>query len=112
MKTVTIYVSGGVVQSVDVPEGVQVIVRDYDCGDEDRVTGHDEGKPFVEGIHRHPNERFQPGESVNVEHTANDVFSQDFIGTVVEQKGNVVIVRDQEGDCWDVDVGQVSFAEE
>lgn len=89
MKTVTVYVSGGVVQSVDVPEGVQVLVRDYDCDDEDRITGHDEGKPFVEGTHRHPNERFQPGE-----------------------KGNFVTVRDQEGDCWDVGVDQVSFSED
>ena len=37
MKTVRVIVSCGVVQHVDVPEGVTVIVRDYDI---DGVDGH------------------------------------------------------------------------
>jgi len=30
MKQVIVYVDGGLVQDVEVPEGVEVIVRDYD----------------------------------------------------------------------------------
>ena len=34
MKTVTVIVEGGVVQHVDVPEGVEVTIHDYDVEDD------------------------------------------------------------------------------
>lgn len=112
MKTVKVFVSGGIVQDVEVPEGVQVIVRDYDCDDEEDATGQDDDGFFIEDTHRHPSELFQPGESVEVEHGANDQFNHDFSGTVVQQKDTIVTVRDGDGDCWDVSVDQIFLSKE
>ena len=52
MKTVRVTVSGGVIQHVEVPEGVTVIVRDYDVdGVEPYLLQHDEnGDGCVESI--------------------------------------------------------------
>ncbi len=52
MKTVTITVEGGVVQNVEVPEGVTVIVRDYDVeGVESDLLQQDEnGDNYIEAI--------------------------------------------------------------
>ena len=50
MTIVRVTVEGGVVQHVEVPEGVQVIVRDYDVdGTEEDQLEHDEnGDHFTE----------------------------------------------------------------
>ncbi len=52
MKTVNITVSGGVVQNVEVPEGVTVIVRDYDVdGVESDLLQQDRGGDnYIESI--------------------------------------------------------------
>ena len=52
MKTVKITVQGGVVQHVEVPEGVTVIVRDYDVdGTETDLLQQDEnGDNYIEAI--------------------------------------------------------------
>ena len=55
MKTVTITVEGGVVQNVEVPEGVTVVVRDYDVeGIETDVFQQDRGGDnYIEAIWTH-----------------------------------------------------------
>ncbi|MGA2063287.1 MAG: hypothetical protein ABSG67_22685 [Thermoguttaceae bacterium] len=52
MKTVKIVVEGGVVQKVDCPKGVQVIVHDYDVDGvpEDELTQDDQGDECIETI--------------------------------------------------------------
>jgi hypothetical protein len=51
-RIVRVIVSGGVVQHVEVPEGVRVIVNDYDCeGCDPAVLEYDDnGDPFVEVV--------------------------------------------------------------
>jgi hypothetical protein len=50
-KIVRITVEGGVVQHVEVPKGVQVVVRDYDVdGVEESLERDDNGDPFIESI--------------------------------------------------------------
>ena len=51
-KTVRVIVSGGVVQHVEVPEGVTVIVRDYDVdGVESDLLQQDRGGDnYIESI--------------------------------------------------------------
>jgi hypothetical protein len=55
MKTVRLTVEGGVVEHVEVPEGVQVIVRDYDVdGTEvDQLQQDENGDQFIESIWEH-----------------------------------------------------------
>lgn len=55
MKIVRVTVEGGVVQNVEVPEGVQVIVKDYDVdgSDEDQLERDEDGDSFVESIWEH-----------------------------------------------------------
>jgi len=57
MKTLTIRVTveGGVVQHIDVPEGIQVIVADYDVdgSDSDDLKTDDNGDQFCESIWNH-----------------------------------------------------------
>ena len=55
MKTVQVTVSGGVVQNVEVPECVTVIVRDYDVdGVESDLLQQDEnGDNYIEAIWTH-----------------------------------------------------------
>lgn len=55
MKTVRVTVEGGVVQWVEVPEGVTVIVHDYDvdgCEDEG-LQQDDHGDKFMESTWEH-----------------------------------------------------------
>jgi hypothetical protein len=50
-KIVRITVEGGVVQYVDCPPGVQVIIHDYDVDGEDEGLQKDEdGNPYFESI--------------------------------------------------------------
>jgi len=50
-KTVAITVEGGVIQSVDCPSGVQVVVRDYDVdGSETDLAEDDSGDEFIESV--------------------------------------------------------------
>lgn len=55
MKTVTVTVEGGVVQHVEVPQGVRVVVKDYDVeGCDDADFDEDEnGDEYVESIWEH-----------------------------------------------------------
>lgn len=55
MKVVRITVEGGVVQHVEVPEGVQVIVRDYDVEgtDADELEQDENGDQFIESFWEH-----------------------------------------------------------
>lgn len=50
MKIIRVTVEGGVVQHVEVPEGVQVIVRDYDVEDTDadELEQDENGDQFIE----------------------------------------------------------------
>ena len=47
------------------------------------------------------NNYYNKGDHVNVKAYAGDMFYNDFTGTVVGYHGDFVIVRDQDGDCWD-----------
>lgn len=53
LLVVTITVEGGVVQDVEVPPGVRVIVKDYDVEgmDEDRMTKDEDGNEYVESVY-------------------------------------------------------------
>jgi hypothetical protein len=53
MKTVIVTVMGGVVQDVEVPEDVTVIVKDYDVEVEDDETKEDSDGKYTEGIWTH-----------------------------------------------------------
>jgi hypothetical protein len=55
MKIVRVTVVGGVVQHVEVPEGVQVVVRDCDVDgtDTDELEQDDDGDRFIESIWEH-----------------------------------------------------------
>lgn len=55
MKIVRVTVEGGVVQHVEVPEGVQVVVRDYDVDstDADELEQDENGDHFIESIWEH-----------------------------------------------------------
>ena len=50
MTIVRVTVEGGVVQHVEVPEGVHVIVRDYDVDgtEEDQLEQDENGDHFIE----------------------------------------------------------------
>ena len=50
-KIVHITVEGGVVQHVEVPKGVQVIVRDYDVdGAEEGLEEDENGDNYIESV--------------------------------------------------------------
>lgn len=51
-KVVVVTVEGGVVQHVECPKGVQVIVRDYDAEgcDSDLVSVDEDGNGYVQAI--------------------------------------------------------------
>ena len=51
-KLVVVTVEGGVVQHVECPDGVKVIVRDYDCegADADLVDVDEDGNEFAESV--------------------------------------------------------------
>ena len=51
-KVVIVTVEGGVVQHVEVPEGVRVVVRDYDAEgcDADVLSADEDGDECVEAI--------------------------------------------------------------
>ena len=50
-KTVHVTVEGGVIQNVDCPSGVQVLVRDYDVdGSEADLAEDDTGDEFIESV--------------------------------------------------------------
>jgi hypothetical protein len=55
MKIVKVTVEGGVVQHVEVPKGVAVIVKDYDVEGtpEDMLEKDDNGDSFIEAIWEH-----------------------------------------------------------
>jgi len=52
MKTVRVTVEGGVVQHIEVPEGVQVVVRDYDVDgtEADQFEQDQNGDRFIESV--------------------------------------------------------------
>lgn len=60
MKTVHITMDGGVIQHMDIPEGINVIVRDYDVEGSDYDTDNDDvvvkedadGYKYIEVIYR------------------------------------------------------------
>ncbi len=55
-KIVKIVIEGGVVQSIDCPTGVSVVVRDYDTdGCSDAVVTDENGKMFIESIWQNEN---------------------------------------------------------
>jgi hypothetical protein len=50
-KIVRIAVEGGVIQDVECPSGVQVLVRDYDVdGSETDLAEDDSGDEFIESV--------------------------------------------------------------
>ena len=50
-KTVHVTVEGGVIQNVDCPSGVQVVIRDYDVdGSEADLAEDDSGDEFIESV--------------------------------------------------------------
>ena len=50
-KTVHVTVEGGVIQYVDCPSGVQVLVRDYDVdGSEADLAEDDSGDEYIESV--------------------------------------------------------------
>jgi hypothetical protein len=55
MKIVRVTVEGGVVQHVEVPEGVQVVIRDYDVdvADAEQLQHDESGDLFIESIWEH-----------------------------------------------------------
>ena len=55
MKIVQVTVEGGVVQHVEVPAGVHVVVRDYDVDgtDRDEHEQDENGDQFIESIWEH-----------------------------------------------------------
>lgn len=55
MRIVRVTVEGGVVQHVEVPEGVQVIVQDYDVDrtEADQLTQDEHGDAYIESIWEH-----------------------------------------------------------
>ena len=55
MKIIRVTVEGGVVQHVEVPEGVQVVVRDYDVDgtEEDQREQDENGDHFIESNWEH-----------------------------------------------------------
>lgn len=55
MKTVRITVEGGVIQYVDCPRGVRVVVRDYDVdgAEEENLQQDENGDDYVEGVWDH-----------------------------------------------------------
>jgi hypothetical protein len=55
MKIVRVTVGSGVVQHVEVPEGVQVVVRDYnvDGTDDDELEQDENGDNFIESLWEH-----------------------------------------------------------
>lgn len=55
MKIVRVVVEGGVVQHVEVPEGVTVIVRDYDVdgSEEDQLDQDENGDQYIESTWEH-----------------------------------------------------------
>lgn len=55
MKIVRVTIEGGVVQHVDVPEGVQVVVRDYDVDGTDvsELEQDENSDHFIESIWEH-----------------------------------------------------------
>jgi hypothetical protein len=51
MKIVRVTVEGGVIQDIDCPEGVRVIVKDYDTdGSEEAVKQDDKGDNYIESV--------------------------------------------------------------
>ncbi len=55
MKIVQVTVEGGVVQHVEVPKGVQVVVKDYDVDgtEADQLRQDENGDEFIESIWEH-----------------------------------------------------------
>lgn len=51
-KLVVVTVEGGVVQHVETPEGVKVVVRDYDAEgcDPDTLSVDEDGNEFIESV--------------------------------------------------------------
>lgn len=48
-KTVHVTVEGGVIQTIDCPSGIQVVVRDYDVdGSESDLAEDDSGDEYLE----------------------------------------------------------------
>jgi len=51
-KLVIVTIEGGVVQHVEAPAGVMVVVRDYDAegSDADRLSVDEDGNEYVEAV--------------------------------------------------------------
>jgi hypothetical protein len=54
MKTIRVTVEGGVIQHIACPQGVRVVVRDYDVdGSEEDLNQDDNGDNYIEDIWEH-----------------------------------------------------------
>ena len=51
---------------------------------------------------------FPCGAQVNVKAGPDDVFIHNFTGRVAGYHGPFVVVKDQDGDCWDCEPAQIS----
>ncbi len=55
---------------------------------------------------------FEIGDNVNVESRPDDIFTNDFTGTITDIVRGYIQVVDQEGDVWDCEPEQVTLANE
>lgn len=53
MQTVVVFVSGGVVQDVQVPQGVKVLVRDYDVDTAVGESVDSNNEPYLQSTWEH-----------------------------------------------------------
>ncbi len=52
------------------------------------------------------------GDSVFVEATHNDIFNNDFVGTIQKIHNQIITVSDMDGDCWQVNACQCKLENE
>lgn len=55
---------------------------------------------------------FKTGDLVTVTPKADDVFQNEFTGTIIGTHSKYWQVEDQEGECWDADEDQMKHADE
>ncbi len=55
---------------------------------------------------------FEIGDAVMVEKGPNDLFNNDFGGTIRDIKDDIITIEDMDGDFWDCDACQVGFWED
>ena len=97
-RIVMIEVSGGVVQNVDVPEGIRVVVRDYDVDDDDNdLPVDEEGDKFLDAIWEADGDK-QTLPPVDVLATV----SGGVVQHVLVPEGIRVVVRDYDVESYDL----------